>query len=114
MSDLPISFQTLTANAGLVVLVAHALEFLKGSPYFPWLTRWTDELTKVFAFFASVGTAVGMQLSFTTAGDSGTLALAGIPVTAAALAQMIVHVAANYGGVKAYYHAAVKPNAAAR
>lgn len=108
MSELPISFQTLTANAGLVVIITHLLQALKKASWFPWLTSHTSELTKIFAMCAALATAVGMQLTFTTVGEHATVALSGIPVTVGAVAQMVVHVAANYGGVKAYYHAAVK------
>lgn len=108
MSELPISFQTLTANAGLVVIVAHFIEHLKRSRWFPLLDPYTDSLNKLFAMVCAVATAVGMQLTFTTAGDHATVALSGIPVTLGAALQMAVHVAANYGGIKAYYHATMK------
>jgi len=109
--QLTLSVQTLTANAGLVVLASHGLEWLKDSRRVPQFDQYSDQLNKSFSALVAVLSAVGLQLSFTTSGDSGTLALAGLPTTGAAAFQLLLHASANYGAVKAYYHAAVKANA---
>lgn len=108
MNDLPISFQTLAANAGVLVLVTHALEWAKKSPLVPWLQMHTDGLTKIVAGCCAAASAVGMRAAFVTDGDLGTFTLTGIPATLGAAAQLGLHICANYGAIKAYYLNAVK------
>lgn len=110
-----LTMNALAANAGLVVLLTHLLQYLKGAQWFPLLSQHAPELTKLVAAGMALAAAVGLHASWVVGPDGlGAFSLAGVPATPSAWAELLLHASANYGLVKGYYEAAVKPDVGAR
>jgi hypothetical protein len=87
----------LGSQAGISIILVYLLQWLKGSPWFPWLTARTDTINRTLAI-------VNMTGSWTS---GGTLIIQ-IPA-ATAIFSVILHSAAQVGMQEGFYRMAVKP-----
>ena len=95
-------------QAGVSVILVCLLQWLKGSPWFPWLSARTDTINRVLAIAVAFLTSVGFQISMTGTWTSGGTLVIQIPAATAVLS-VILHTASQSGFQELFYKLAVKP-----
>ncbi len=98
----------LGSQAGVSVILVYLLQWLKGSPWFPWLSARTDTINRVLAIAVAFFTSVGFQVSMTGTWTSGGTLVIQIPAATAVLS-VILHTASQSGFQELFYKLAVKP-----
>jgi hypothetical protein len=98
----------LGSQAGVSVILVYLLQWLKGSPWFPWLTARTDTINRTLAIVIAFLTSVGFQINMTGNWTSGGTLIIQIPA-ATAIFSVILHSAAQVGMQEGFYRMAVKP-----
>jgi hypothetical protein len=92
---------------GLSVAIVYAIEFLKRSRWFPWLTISTDGINQWVNFFAAFAAGFGIHATLHMDGASGTLIVA-FPTQLAEVAHLATFVLTQWGIQMAYYRQVVK------
>lgn len=94
-------------QASIAVAVVHAIEWLKATKKFPWLTANTDKLNRVVAFAVAFLTSVGFMFALQGNMHSGGTLTITFP-SWQVMGEAFLRACAQGGIQQVYYHLGVK------
>ena len=110
--DTPVTDTPLPHQIGLSVAIVYAIQFLKRSQRFPWLSTNSDQVNRWVNFIAALAAGAGVHASIHMDGSTGVLSIV-FPKELKELFHLALYVLAQWGIQMAYYHQVVKqPNEA--
>lgn len=89
------------SGAVVAVMVSEAIEIIKKSPRFGWLTCDSETLNRVVGGVAAFLSGLGLQFHFDA--ETGRLVIEGL------LTSSMIHGAAQWAAQQAYYRVAMRP-----
>ena len=93
---------------GVSVFLVYLIQWLKNSPWFPWISARTDAINRTVAIVVAFLTSVGFQIHMTGDWTSGGTLVIQIPALTAVFS-VFLHSFAQVGMQETFYKMAVKP-----
>jgi hypothetical protein len=95
----------MSTQVGIALIVPFVLQWLKKTPFVPWINERTDWVVRLLSMAVAVASSVGIIVTWDPA--AGSLLITGINVQA--IANLLFQSWAHFKGQEIVYRTAIKP-----